>query len=100
MKLTSWAIQDAVVTGDMPAVVRIFSEAFPELRARLDDKWVAEGIRWNPYIRLVVPGYSYIYAFQNKNIWGLSAGAFHRDPLTYPPKENTIYFPGAWRQSA
>lgn len=97
MKLTSWAIQDAVVTGDLPAVVRIFSEAFPELRARLDDKWVAEGIRWN-HIRLVVPGYSYMYALQN--IWGLSAGAFHRDPLTFPPKENTIYFPGAWRQSA
>lgn len=98
MKLTSWAIRDAVVTGDLPAVVRIFSEVFPELRARLDDKWVAEGSMWNAYIRLVVPGYLYMYAFQN--IWALSAGDFHRDPLTFPPKENTIYFPGAWGQSA
>jgi hypothetical protein len=98
MKLTTWAIQDAVVAGDLRAVVEIFAEAFPELHARLDEKWVAEAIKWTPYARLVVPGYSYMYAF--RNIWALSAGDFHRDPLTFPPKENTIYFPGAWRQPA
>lgn len=98
MKLTDWAIRDAVVSGELSTVVRIFSETFPELRARLDEKWEAEAIRWTLYIRLDVPGYSYMYAF--RNMWGLSAGAFHRDPLAFPPKENTIYFPGAWMQPA
>jgi len=98
MKLTSWAIRDALIIGDLPAVVEIFSQAFPELRARLDDKWEAEAIEWTTYVRLDVPGYSYLYAC--RNIWALPAGHFHRDTLIYPPKENTIYFPGAWMQPA
>lgn len=98
MKLASWAIQDAVVRGDARTVVEIFAEAFPELHDRLDEKWEAEAIRWITYIRLDVPGYTYIYAL--RNAWAIPAGAFHRDPLAFPPKQNTIFFPGAWRQTA
>lgn len=98
MKLTSWAIRDAVAAGELSTVVRIFSETFPELRARLDDKWVGEAIKWTTHVRLDVPGYLYTYAC--RNIWALPAGAFHRDPLIHPPKECTIYFPGVWRQPA
>ena len=94
MKLTTWAIRDAVVSGDLRAVVEIFAEAFPELHARLDEKWEAEAFRWITYISLDIPGYTYIYALQNA--WGMPAGAFWRRPLAFPPKENTIYFPGAW----
>jgi hypothetical protein len=98
MKLTDWAIRDAVVSGELSTVVRIFSETFPELRARLDEKWVAEAIKWTTYVCLDVSGYSYTYA--RRNMWALSAGAFHREPLAFPPKENKIYFPGAWMQPA